>query len=182
MDVTIPPGVSIGPADVAVVLTPARGRAFAPGGYVYEADPTGLAAPITTQAATANTGPARNPVSARVLAGGVVMVSATQANTVTDQLLRTSVRTLAKARVINEHLRTPFALVVPGLVPLQRYTVAARITPSGSSTPVAVGSFMTNASGQLALPVLVGSKPVSIVLTIRNTTTHAAGFLRIVIR
>ena len=37
VSVVMPAGNSVGSADVAVVLTPARGRAFAPGGYVYEA-------------------------------------------------------------------------------------------------------------------------------------------------
>lgn len=36
VNVTMPPGDKVGSADVAVVLTPARGRAFAPGGYVYQ--------------------------------------------------------------------------------------------------------------------------------------------------
>lgn len=35
VDVVIPPGSATGSADVAVNLTPERGRAFAPGGYVY---------------------------------------------------------------------------------------------------------------------------------------------------
>jgi hypothetical protein len=35
IDVVVPPGERVGPADVSVVLPPAVGRAFAPGGYVF---------------------------------------------------------------------------------------------------------------------------------------------------
>jgi len=43
VEVTMPPGDALGSVDVAVNLTAARGRAFAPGGYVYVAD-----TPVTT--------------------------------------------------------------------------------------------------------------------------------------
>ncbi len=51
IDATVPSSDRVGSADVAVVLTPARGRAFAPGGYVYTTTPT---PDVTTQATAAN--------------------------------------------------------------------------------------------------------------------------------
>lgn len=53
VDVTIPTGERAGAADVAVVLSPARGRAFAPGGYVYTSvvGASNVAAPAISNAA-----------------------------------------------------------------------------------------------------------------------------------
>lgn len=47
VEVTMPPGSALGSADVAVNLSAARGRAFAPGGYVYQADAPAASAPTT---------------------------------------------------------------------------------------------------------------------------------------
>lgn len=45
VEVTMPAAAAPGSADVAVNLTPERGRAFAPGGYVYQADAPAASAP-----------------------------------------------------------------------------------------------------------------------------------------
>ncbi len=45
VEVTMPAGAAPGSVDVAVNLSPERGRAFAPGGYVYQADAPAASAP-----------------------------------------------------------------------------------------------------------------------------------------
>jgi YVTN family beta-propeller protein len=56
IDVVVPTGDKLGPADVSVVLPPSVGRAFAPGGYVYLVAPA--QAPSATPPTSATTAPA----------------------------------------------------------------------------------------------------------------------------
>jgi subtilisin family serine protease len=55
VEVTVPPGEGPGSADVAVNLSATRGRAFAPGGYVYRLE---VAAPSNSSPGTSSAAPA----------------------------------------------------------------------------------------------------------------------------
>lgn len=58
VEVTMPAADAPGSADVAVNLTAARGRAFAPGGYVYQAVSASTAPPIAAPTPSSGTSPA----------------------------------------------------------------------------------------------------------------------------
>jgi outer membrane protein OmpA-like peptidoglycan-associated protein len=58
VEVTMPAADAPGSADVAVNLTAARGRAFAPGGYVYQAVSASTAPPIAAPPPSSGTSPA----------------------------------------------------------------------------------------------------------------------------
>jgi hypothetical protein len=74
IDVVIPAGNRLGPADVSVVLPPTIGRAFAPGAYVYTSDP--VAAPSGTAARPAS---GASTISTVSQSQAVVSVNGTQA-------------------------------------------------------------------------------------------------------
>ncbi|HAN70786.1 MAG TPA: hypothetical protein DCQ36_04235, partial [Actinobacteria bacterium] len=143
VEVTMPPGDALGSVDVAVNLTPARGRAFAPGGYVYQADAPATPAPPpgTTPEQPASAGAAEvvgfaagsSTLSAAAKARLARLAARVQASTASGTVLafsdargsRTSTQVAnARGRSIRTYLAT---LGVTGPLPI---TVAPGTTPA----------------------------------------------------
>jgi outer membrane protein OmpA-like peptidoglycan-associated protein len=95
VEVTMPAAAAAGSADVAVNLSAARGRAFAPGGYVYRVEapataPAPSAAPVSasdSSPSSATSGTAQAPTSVRFKANSASIPAA----------VRTQLRTLASS-------------------------------------------------------------------------------------
>jgi len=130
VEVTVPAGSKVGPADVAVVLTPARGRAFAPGGYVYQET---VVVPVAPTA----------PGEAGILS------SATSASTslprVIPSLSRASVRTVGTSTRVSMALSPATAglqaTLMRGTKPVSRTTVSTTGRVSFSMKKLASGSY-----------------------------------------
>lgn len=122
VQVTMPPGDKVGSADVAVVLTPARGRAFAPGGYVYQESVSVPVAPtqpgqvgILTPAASTSTASTSLPSSLAITGRVSYTQSATGVRTVRVTVPRTAAgRTaslLRKGKVVAKATVRPTGVV-----------------------------------------------------------------------
>ncbi len=161
VDVTMPPGDAIGAVDVSVVLSPARGRAFAAGGYVYTPDvvtpapaPAPQPAPTALSATEAIANPAgtiANPPAPRPLGGGVLLLSQRQAAGVAPTVMRQPVRrTVTGSPIVRLTPRAPLRLTVRGLPAGLR----VRLQVAAGGRYVGVGTGTATASGTLTAPAV----------------------------
>ena len=183
VDVVMPPGDALGSVDVSVVLTPERGRAFAPGGYVYVADPppatTGPTVPPpglpgspeqNPMGAAGSAVPMRNPATARQLGGGVLLLANRFASQVTKTVAGKAMSAAAaRAPQVAVPAAQSLRLSLRGLPAKARVTM--RMTIGGTSRSLGVGTVGSN--GVLLSPALRFTKSGTFPLQVRTTTGKA---------
>lgn len=175
VEVTMPPGQTLGSTDVAVVLTPARGRAFAPGGYVYVANapapapaPTPSGSPGATGStgatATAAPGSISNPVTAKAIGGGVALVGSTQAANTSVKSAKPMSSGLKSAPALSTKSGASNRWRLPSLPKSSTVSLALRI----GTKYVSLGRGTTTSSGTITTPAMRFSKAGTYPLRLRT--------------
>jgi hypothetical protein len=192
VEVTIPQGDALGSVDVSIVLTPARGRAFAPGGYVYTATPAPTTGPGSGTTATpsgqsgnggqTSTGALRatvsNPAVARSLGGGVVILGLKEASRVPPVVAPRPVSSvLTKAPTVTGRTNMGTRVTLRGLPA----ATSGRMQIGIGGRFVNLGTATTSASGLITSSALKMSKPGTYALRV-TTGNGRSYYLKLAIR
>ena len=175
VNVIIPAGDALGAADVSVVLSPTRGRAFAPGGYVYVV--AGVQLPAIPDLPVA-AGTPDNPLRAQSPARGLILVSrAVAQNSIPRALKRPATPTLRQAPTVPRRVREIISLVVPGLPPGVTLTVKAKV----GGTYVDLGKSTVGTGGSAQLPVFTTTRAMTLTLALVNPNTGKPSYIRVAV-
>lgn len=148
---------------------------------------TPTATPTPSPSATPGTTPTSRPTSPAgppnpprpvIPAPGVLVLSADAAADVSPRLLlRPPATRPSTAPRVSAETRAPLALVISGLVPQRAY----RVTLDDGSRRVTLGSTVTDADGLARLPVFQVRAAGDYTVVLRDPTTGAARFVRLVV-
>lgn len=154
VEVVVPSGAALGASDVAVNLTPERGRAFAPGGYVYTANSVISDGPTTVQPGSVistevSSGLVASPSRARTLPRGFTILSQVGDQRVIQTPVRTPVnRVLSKAPTLQLNRGQSHKYTVNGMPTNENVVVQVGI----GGRYFGLGSSVTSPNGTLTLP------------------------------
>ena len=144
--------------------------------------PAPVAAPV--EAVVVETPPApqppaeapRNPVATFVAAPGISLISAAEAASIQDRVMRNAAAaTLGTAPRVVAQAGRPLALVVPGQTP--GATVSVRIKVGGKYLDL--GQVTVDSKGRTALPVLKLSRPGVYTIAIVDPATGKTSYLKV---
>jgi hypothetical protein len=173
----MPPGDQLGSADVSVVLTPTRGRAFAPGGYVYV---VGLppASPTPTPELPVSSTTPDNPLIATSPAAGLILVSRKLATSaIPTTMKKPATSTVGKAPKIARHTGELVSLVSPRLPAGVRLTVKAKL----DRKYVELGHTVVGPTGLAQLPVFTVTRAATVTLALVNPATGKTTYIKVVV-